>query len=202
MSKFSEKGYLSAEAQKWVPALRGTNQELFDLCDAVNEYGMQLMLSSGVNKRSPLELLAAAFLARVLSHFQGAVLLAERGMITEAKVLARVQMEAMFSLAALAKDGDYWEALVRNSIHTQRTGANVCADRLNLPDEEKARAKRRAEELADLAQKLSTEQIAKKAGMEESYNTAYRMLSATVHSHVMDLEEGKKGEEGSVRFFL
>ena len=58
------------------------------------------------------QLLVAILYGRSLYHFQSAVLLCERGIVTSAKVLARALCEAAFYIAASAKDTRFVEQVV------------------------------------------------------------------------------------------
>src|SRR5713101_7073425 len=59
-------------------------------------------------------LLAARLLMRGMSAFQGAIVMAERGMTTEARTLARSCFETVFCLGALRKDPRFVEAFTRD----------------------------------------------------------------------------------------
>ena len=53
------------------------------------------------------EILLAALYLRTLHTFQATVLLAERGLLTQGRMLVRSMLDAIFPLVAIAKDGNF-----------------------------------------------------------------------------------------------
>jgi hypothetical protein len=78
--------------------------------------------------------LALLLMYRALSNFQGTILMAERGMIVEARTLARSCVESTLCLAGVKADPDFWRALLRDDLASKKVRGKLilnCAHGLN-----------------------------------------------------------------------
>jgi hypothetical protein len=198
-------GFLTADIGDRIKKIRQQHAKWFDFATRINPTCQQSLRSAipghgAARTNEPLLLrqrIAFPLLHRCVAGFQGVILLAERGMFHEARCVARMMLEALFSLAALRRDEHFAEEfldlfpiakkkLLAKAIELARTPDHVRTDLL-----EQAR-----EQLAEIAteirsrgiKELRTEDIAKRAGMHLYYLTQYSLLSETVHSNVRDLE--------------
>jgi hypothetical protein len=73
-------GYLSPDITKWISKHCAEHAAGFALADRLSRVAQQVMLGAEVPKGDNRALLILLFFARTLSSFQGALLLAERGL--------------------------------------------------------------------------------------------------------------------------
>lgn len=195
MPPLDEEGFLGKELEQWIPKIRNAHREFFALADEVNEYCQKAMYKFEAHNKDKQEVLVSTLYIRTLNNFQASVLLAERGMMPQSRVLVRAMIEALFSLCAIAKSEKYADDFL---LEDQKNRMRFLNKFRQLhgglpPDSNK-------EEVESLEQKLkeeikageikekSTEQWSKDAGMHDWYLTAYSVLSTSVHSKVKDLE--------------
>jgi Family of unknown function (DUF5677) len=121
--------------------------------------------------------LAARLFIRGLSSFQSAILLAERGMIQD----ARSCLENVFCFGALRKDRDFLGKFEKADLHSKKTFANALRVGNLKPEPEVA--EKLSEFLDDLersgerAEKLKWKEVANLAGLGNVYDVYYRGLS-------------------------
>lgn len=200
MTGIDESGFLSDQIVDWTIKHRKVNAEYFNLCEDINKFCQKMMLSLEVHNEYLPEILVASLLARALSNFQGMILLAERGMINECKTLLRCLLEGAFAAVAIEKDTNFAIELVNNDSFQVRRALRAYLKRKYLCLEDK----KLAEEKLDAIEQNIKEQnikeikirkIADKAGLLGLYNTAYRVLSGTIHASVRDLQQYLKINE-------
>jgi hypothetical protein len=97
-------GFLSEDLTVYIGKLLMKHKDLFDLASDVNRFSQETMLSLNVHSKNAQELLVATILIRCLSHYQASIILCQRGMIPDARIIARALIEAMFILVAISKD--------------------------------------------------------------------------------------------------
>ncbi len=107
MGDLETAGYLAHDMTHWIEKHRAENRAWFSLVEEINRFAQEQLLKLDIQNKDYRELLVAAGFLRVLSSFQGAVLMSERGMIFEAGTLLRAQIEAMFVVAAAAKEREF-----------------------------------------------------------------------------------------------
>lgn len=106
-STFLDEGFLSTETQDAIPEFRDANADLFNLAEDVNRLLMSIAHAAAdaakTNLQAP-ESIAVRLVLRAAGTFQGAVLLAERGLVADARTLVRSCLEDAFALAAIMAD--------------------------------------------------------------------------------------------------
>jgi hypothetical protein len=178
MLTMAEAGYLSGEAALICNSIRESHRAQLHRCAKASRTAMAI-LGKGVAPTGPLTAALAAWV-RSISACQGAILLAERGMVTEACALLRTGYEHMFFAGALVND-----PAVLDRMHDQDVFERQKTMRLALADADVGRAIT-AVQRADLEQALQQEggdlrisafDAAKIAGMASLFQTTYRQLS-------------------------
>ncbi len=118
-------------------------------------------------------------------------------MVPEARYVLRSMLETVFLAAAAVQDPTFPQRYALCTLQHQHKIANVL---LSLPDEylpdEKLDEKKIREKASEFKSQLdaadkfsfSVEATAKLAGLSGHYDTAYRLLSATSHALVTDLD--------------
>jgi len=206
MSPIEQHGFLGESMKEWINEIRSKYSDFFELAIDMNEMCQKVMFDLDVHNRNSQEIIIASLYIRCLSTFQGLVLLAERGMMAQARILARSLMEALFTLCALSKKSQLFDVFIkedkRNRLTYLRKYREFHGGKLpeNVSQEEIEELEKELEtEIKENGiQKRRTEQWADDAGMKSWYLTAYPVLSDSVHTKVRDLEEhlwiDEKGE--------
>jgi hypothetical protein len=96
-------GFLSEDITVYIDQLSKRHPDLFGLAFDVNRFSQQTMLSLNVHSKNAQELMVTTLLIRCLSHYQASIILCQRGMIPDARIVARALIEAMFILVAISK---------------------------------------------------------------------------------------------------
>lgn len=110
---FQRNGYLSEAIEASIPSIRNASRSWFSLANKTAKAVHQIVLKNldEVNRAKPTTALQpkvlATFIAlRAASMSQGALVLAERGMVVEARTLIRGLIESSFCIAALLDQPD------------------------------------------------------------------------------------------------
>jgi hypothetical protein len=160
----------------------------FDMAEDFSRIGQSVavraMNAAPDDHRDPI-VMATVLLLRTLQSFQAAVVLCERGMATEARMILRSCFENAFCLAALVDDAPtVMAAFESDEKHTQKALAKFIAqsnDRMQHLDAKTKKALRTAASNADQVwgkvKQLAIDEIAKKSAYADSY-LMYRTLSA------------------------
>lgn len=192
----SEHGFLGKEMVALVEEVRRTHADFFSLADEVNTHCQQAMYKLAPHNRHLQEMLVTTLFMRALTNFQGAIVLAERGMMPQSRVLARTTIEGLFILCAISKKEKYATEFVYDD-HKSRLaflnkfrkfhGGKLPED-VDVKEVEALESELKEEVKVSEIRKKSTEQWAKDADMHDWYLSAYALLSQSVHSKVKDLE--------------
>jgi len=178
---FANCGFLSPDIRVWIEKHRKANQDWFALADALNRVAMSQIPLVNVPDGDNQAFLTAVLFGRCLTAFQGAIILAERGMTAEARTLVRSCFEAVFCLGAVRKDSNFADAFIADDASRRRKIANALLklpDGLEAPDLEKLSNFVDHQKKSDVKiEDLSIARAAKLAGLEGIYDTYYRGLS-------------------------
>jgi len=137
-------------------------------------------------------MIAAGLFSRCLELFASVVTLLERGLANPVRALLRSFLEATIRLGAVAADDEFWQKFILEDELNSRTVINVVR-KSNAPHFAELKKWATDERLDEIKQathnikKMSLEEIAKKAGMTQFYDTMYRTLSAPVHTGAREL---------------
>jgi len=214
VSSIEREGFLANQISQWIVKHRSENSEWFCLCEEINRFSHSTMLTMTIHNKYLPELIGASLYIRAMSNYQGIILMVERGMINEAKALLRCLLECTFAVVAIDKDKtivnqfiledkiqrrDYLKAYKRNK-------------EMGIPHAEGAPSMDEIETLLkDIEsqitegniKKLSKRDLAKKADLITIYDSAYKILSSTIHVNARDLEQYLElSESGEVKRLL
>jgi hypothetical protein len=194
-----EGGVLGKGFQKHIINCRVVHSDVFGLSEDVNRWAHAVVTETsakiGPTSKSVQKRLVFASLLRTLGLFQGAILIAERGLVAEVAILGRALVEAEIRLAAVALSEKYAEELLVNDKFERRTQlkALLKAPRWLTPRQQKdftagvawydrhLQGKRRSIR--------SLEQLAATSGETDLYNLCYRFFSGAVHSSPSNLKQ-------------
>jgi hypothetical protein len=177
-------GFLSDRMTSVVQHVRKLNSEWFELATRLSRIG-QAFLTLKLNRQTehgladPIVLKTLIFY-RATSSFQGAVIMAERGMIAESRTLIRNCLECSLSLAALDTDPDHWKELLGDELASRKARARLLVSNPSwLTGDQLTKM---AKHLDDLEAKgkltfLDMKKLAEKSALAPLY-LFYRQLSA------------------------
>jgi hypothetical protein len=180
----SDHGFLSPNMADWITKHRMQNAAWFSLAERLNETAQSLIgrATHSVESAGESKLLALLMFTRVLSNFQGMMLMAERGMIVEARTLARTCLESTFCVCALVKGkAKFVEQMLANEIHGDKSFAQWLLDSRSVSIEEVASLRKYLQGVkrnsgAGGARKISVEEMARQGDVHPLY-VWYRELS-------------------------
>ncbi len=193
----AEQGFLGKEIDDWKAECRRRHVQWFQLAEDVNAFGMDALEALSVHNRLINEVLLAALYLRTLHTFQATVLLAERGMLTQGRMLVRSMLDAIFPLVAIAKDENFAKEYaeshkvqqLRFLKNAQNLGPPLLDRRLKDPETKRLFDELNREIKGKRLKEFQTKELAQKAGLENWYLTVYAIHCGTVHSRAGDLEE-------------
>ena len=172
------------------------------------------MFTMTIHNKNLTEVIAASIYIRAMSNFQGSIILAERGMVNEAKSLLRCLLEGMFAIVAIDKDKEIvnqfiLEDLLQRKDYLKAYRRNKCS---GIPAEENTPTSEELDKLLEdiesqikenKVKKLSKRNLAEKAEMLTTYDSAYKLLSGTIHINARDLEQYLEiNEAGEIKKLL
>jgi hypothetical protein len=184
----AERGFLAPAIADFPAMYRDMAKCYFDMAEEFSRIGqgiaMRAMEAAPDNHRDPI-VMATVLLCRTLQSFQAAVILCERGMATEARMVLRSCFENSFCLAAVVDDAPkLMAAFESDEKHTQKALTKFVAqseDRMQHLDAKTKKALRtaasNAEQVWGKVKQLAIDEIAKKSAYADSY-LMYRTLSA------------------------
>ena len=202
---FNELGFMSEAVRPWLKERAYSNapQLTWVRGVAVRAWQRQMDLKPAAGDRA--KALRVVLFAKVVSTAHGAIALLELGLVQQADALARVALEATFTLGAIAKDAaaatcviaDYHNdrrKQIQRVLSLPEIAGVLSAQDLGLQDalDESAKIMRDQE-----VKSKPVEQLARLAGMAHEYALLYTTLSGAVHSTMHDLDHFvSKGTDG------
>lgn len=191
----NEQGFLSPAISEWVVNVKKQHKSWFDLASEINRESMAINDSVIPVPGNDRQLLGKLIYLRTLQFFQGAILLAERGMITEARTLVRSCAESSMALGGVARIDDF-PAQLQSAHDKHRRGlagffVGDLETRDTLTEEQRSEINRQKSSLDNQTlQGITWEDVANRSDMDLIYNTVYRALSGD-SAHVTMLALGR-----------
>lgn len=193
VASFSADGYLGTHAGEDIAAIRAENSEWFDLVEDLNR-ALQATASRAIEVHHGTSLDPAAVATRLVMRacgsFQGSILAAERGMVTEALTLARSLFEAAFCMAAMLDDpAHFMEGLAADAEAARREQAKFLVAQ-GLPANDAAtldRLKEVIEEIGKQPRMLSPKQLATTGPLIKLYLAYQKLSNDAAHPSVASL---------------
>lgn len=180
--QFRRKGFLSQASARARKYLRQKNKEWFSLADKfvflLQEIAIRTSESEtvkGTTLTAPA--LAAAIALRSAGLSQAAILLIERGMVVETRIMIRSLLENAFCIAALIENKDeFIEALKKDRAASRKALASIALE--EFPEHKEAQNLRAfLEKQAPKLKHLNMGEIAKSGPLKKEHYLLYRMLS-------------------------
>ena len=113
----NNEGYLSPDITAWIGKHRADNADWFALAGDLNRIAQSQLGRLRARDDEHQSLVVALCFLRGLSQFQGSIIMAERGMIAEARTLIRGCLETVFLMGAANAEPDIGELLIQDDAH-------------------------------------------------------------------------------------
>lgn len=125
---FNIHGFLTSDIQETIDHVTGENPEWFSLLREINQL-LQKIVISGFEKHHgntmDVKVLTMFSALRSLSNFQSAIMNLERGMVVEARIMARCLYENSFCIGALVDNPDTFIPLLKHDNIAAKRGQAV-----------------------------------------------------------------------------
>ncbi len=186
---------MTTPSEEFVAKARVRYQGLFELLHRIDDHANFLLGEFPLRAEDPQGIAVAGFFLRTIDNIRASVVLAERGLSVQSRVVLRAALESQFSLRACLS-GEFFQKLVAADLVKRRKmlrKAGNLARISNIPSLDEMLASdqiaRFQEKIADIdASDIPVAEIARAAGCEDLYLGIYATLSASVHSTVYDIE--------------
>lgn len=204
MSKFADEGFLSTEMAESSEECQKRYAEWFVLCEEVNRYCMEQLTKLQVNYNNKQKYLTVALFIKFLGLFQGTIILMKKCMANETKILLRSLMETLFIFKAITKHEDLAEEYYKNH-YLEKLKALRRIQSSSMAEEigEGSQHIKRIKELENIVKQnkikhTAIEEWARRAGMQDYYDTVYPYFSWTAHSSVIDIGQYLEGDTDDI----
>ncbi|KWC91630.1 DUF5677 domain-containing protein [Burkholderia cepacia] len=207
LTDFAAKGFLAPEIESGRIQLRAELAASVAKAEAVSDRVTACLFSADVSHYAAHEILALSFWIRCLGACQGSLLLAERGMASEALILLRSAFELLFFGAASLADPSVFDSLADGHDFERRKQAQAMiregSQGGHLTANQIALLRQVEEEVDKPKAALDAFAAAQRAGLGYLYASAYRGLSmmashATMAGTDSVLEEQPDGSAKAV----
>lgn len=191
----SDHMFLGPEVPELLRYVRGIYPEHFCLAQDLNLFANSWLFRTQMVEENVQHILVGSLLPRLLTAFQGAVIMSERGMSSEVRLLVRKVLEVCFRLVAVARSEENAYAYIQSDEPHRRKYLNklkalksVKLDKSEIQLIEKLRQDVDAAIQSQSIKEIGTQWFAERADLMDLYNTAYALFSESAHTNVRDLQ--------------
>lgn len=204
-------GFLSEAAEDSRRKIKDVYSAAFEAARQTNLLLMHVLCELRVDWNSESKTIVAALFVRLVETYQAIVILLERGMVAQGRMLVRTLLDALFSMAAIAKTPSLADAYVAQH-YSSVIKALEAAKRWKQPNLQGRLDSAKLDELIGhnkakrdetKAKSLKIFEWADKAGLSDFYNVFYVENSSAVHSDMWALNDQVEGlnlEESQLHF--
>ncbi len=183
---FEANGFLAEDMTQWVSKVREEFKPWFELVFDLNQMAMRILYKATPLQSSVQQLVGALIFARSIQSYQAAKLLAERGLLTDARTLVRSCAESAIALGGIAYDENFIDEIIDDYHKHRLSVANVMA---SDPEFSKGLTPEHLDGLKKISPEISAKYqlskpksvkwdvVATRVGMSALYNTVYRGIS-------------------------
>lgn len=205
---FNDYGFLGLQAEDFRRGIEKKYGEWFRLCFDINHFAQRAKYELEIHNMDGQEVISACLFLKILNGFQGCLILSRYGLLSEAEVLLRSSLEALFIMKACMNDEDFMREYIKSDEVKQlnimkaayKHDATVFMETRKYATTERMRGLQRKKDRKEIKE-INVSRVAEKAGLELLYDSAYRLLSDSVHCGPKSLEEymGVVDDTGKVR---
>jgi hypothetical protein len=190
-----EQGFLSPDLEIFRKKIREKNKFYFELIENLNRFCQQTKYHLKIHNRDGQELFAGCLLVKLLNDVQAAVILFEKGLVSQGCSMLRVALETLIVLGKICESYEFVHAYVkigeRDRLKLVRsirdTSSKVFED--IKPELTNQLITKIEETIEGTNIQRNTEQWTKDIGLHHLYVGAYRLYSQDVHSSPRALNE-------------
>lgn len=195
MGTTDENGFLAGRIHSWSVSQRVAYRDMFERAHELNRDCHHFLAGRAIMLDKPKVVVASLLFARSLELFQSIVVVSERGMAAATRILLRGFLESSFQFFAIQRDPTYLDDYLDQFL-IQKKKLLRRIRQSNSPNVESLRQAATDQLLQDTenairdakASPISTEEVAKRDQMHDTYLTAYAVLSHAVHTGVSDID--------------
>jgi len=197
MSSIEIDGFLSEESEKGRKNFLQKYKDVFDFANDINRFSMDCLRKQQIDWENMNKLFIRTLYLRIIENFQGTMLMLERGMMPQAKVLTRAMLETVFILVALQKKPEltqcYLDQYEDGRKRALKAFLQFKGEQLRKSAKEHNLEQHYIEQKKSLKDKelnpLKPKQWAIEAGLEDFYNLFYVSYSNSTHSNLSTLSD-------------
>lgn len=189
----NDQGFLSSEIEAYRTKFRSTHSAYFDFVERVSRFCHKIKFDIKPHSRDGQEIFAAGLFIKLMADVEGAVLLLERGLVSQAASLLRVALEALITLAKVCQSYEFVEAFIRvgerqrlKLVRGMRSNPAQAFD--TIKEELTDDLIKHIVEIVGDTKEEKVEQWARDVGLSALYDAQYRLFSVEVHSRPRCLE--------------
>ena len=167
----------------------------FEFVREINEAANSLTSQSSIGSSDLQQLLIASLFLRSLTTYQSTILVIERGLPAEGKILARSLLEILFRISAISKDIKYAEIYVnedqilrRKLINKSKLLSEPLRSKFEIDKITKLKVEISDDINARMIEEKNSQWYAEQSGLSDFYHSAYSIFSISVHASARDLE--------------
>lgn len=199
---FNKFGYLGNEINNITKNAYESYSDLFDIFFKLNSYVQGAKFKYIIHRGNIQENLVATILIKVLDSLQSAIILAFRGLDSDAKVILRAAIESFIILKAISKD----EIIAKEYLDSEKVEAlklmNIIFNDQNKVFSESLKSHVNKSDIASLKDEIDSKKLheikvqdmARKGETLILYDYAYRLLCSEVHTSVKSLDKYLKAD--------
>ena len=102
-----DQGFLSPEIEKYREEIRAKNQPSFKLVEDLNGFCQQTKYRLEIHNRDGQQLFAGCLLVKLLNDVQAAVILFEKGLVSQGCSMLRVALESLIVLGKICESYEF-----------------------------------------------------------------------------------------------
>ena len=198
-------GFLGTEGERIQQQILKKYSELFGHLRDLNDICHEYLSGLRIDREAEIEVFTIAYFIRGLKTFQSLILLLERGMLDDVRVLGRTLLHTHFRLAALANDPAVLKRIRASALLEQKkrlesykSGKRKVPANANKVDLDQLIAQAQSQLQKMGGSGINEKELAKIGGRLRDYDEAYAILSDAVHTSLSDvLPSMKFGHKGN-----
>jgi hypothetical protein len=193
---FDDYGFLGLQAEDFRREIERKYNEWFRLCLDINHIAQKAKYELVIHSLDGQEVISVCLFLKILNGFQGCLIQARYGLASEAEVLLRSSLEALFIMKACIKDEDFMREYIKSD-EVKQLALMKAAYKHDAPVFTETRKYATSERMKELQERkerreikeINVRRVAEKAELEVLYDSAYRLLSDSVHCGAKSLEK-------------
>jgi Family of unknown function (DUF5677) len=187
-------GFLGTEGEQIQQQILKKYSELFGHLRDFNDICHEYLSGLRIDREAETEVFTIAYFIRGLKTFQSLILLLERGMLDDVRVLGRTLLHTHFRLAALANDPTVLKRIRTSALAEQKkrlesykSGKRKVPANANKVDLDQLIAQAQSQLQKMGGSGINEKELAKIGGRLRDYDEAYAILSDAVHTSLSDV---------------